>query len=145
MSSVVESLIAAGRLTRISRDRQLINQLLEQAQLHVQSAELLVGSDDSIAAFQIAYDAVRKSCAALLAYHGLRATSRGGHLALFECIAELTDELYEYVADFDMLRQQRNSYEYPTIAGQAPVTSQVQHVVKTAQVVGRIVIELVCE
>ncbi len=86
MSSVVESLIATGRLTRTSRDQRLINQLLEHAQLHIQSAELLVGSDDLIAAFQIAYDAVRKSCAALLVYHELRTTSRGGHHALFECL-----------------------------------------------------------
>lgn len=145
MSSIVESLIAAGRITRISRDRRLINQLLEHAHLHIESAELLAGSDDSIAAFQIAYDGVRKLCAALLAYHGLRTTSRGGHHALFECVAELSDDLREYVADLDVLRQQRNSYEYPTIASQAPITSQVQHVVKTAQVVGRIVIELVGE
>jgi len=145
VSSVVEILLATGRLTRISRDRRLINQLLEQTQLHIKSAELLVGRDDSIAAFQIAYDAVRKSCVALLAYHGLRATSRGGHHALFECVAELTEELHEYVAEFDILRQQRNSYEYPTMAGEAPIAAQIQHAVATARDVRRIIIELVRE
>lgn len=120
MPSVVESLIVAGRLTRISRDRQLINQLLEQAQLHIQSAALLV-------------------------YHGLRATSRGGHYALFECISELSDELRKYVADLELLRRQRNTYEYPSAAGKGPSASQIQHALATAQEVQRIVIELVRE
>ena len=123
----------------------MVIQLLEQTRLHIQSAESLICSDDSIAAFQIAYDAVRKSCVALLTYHELRATSRGGHHALFECVAELSDNLHKYIADFDLLRQQRNSYEYPTIAGQAPITSQIQHAVATARAISRIVIELVGE
>lgn len=145
MSSAVESLIAVGRLTRISRDRRLINQLLEHARLHIESAELLVGSDDSIAAFQIAYDAVRKLCAALLVHHGLRTTSRGGHHALFECVSELSEELEEYLADLEVLRRQRNAYEYPTIASQAPSASQIQHAVATARAISRIVSDLVGE
>jgi hypothetical protein len=75
----------------------------------------------------------------------LRATSRGGHRALFECVAKLTEELHEYVAEFEILRQQRNSYEYPTMAGEAPITSQVLNALATAQDVRRIVIELVRE
>lgn len=145
MSSVVESLIATGRIARISRDKQLINQLLEHAHLHLQSVESLVGSDDSIAAFQIAYDAVRKLCAALLVYYGLRPTSRGGHHALFECISELSDELRKYTADFEVLRRQRNSYEYPSAAGKAPSASQIQHALATARAVSRVVSELVRE
>lgn len=145
MSSVVESLIAAGRIARTSRDQRLINQLLKQARRHIQSAELLVGGDDSVAAFQIAYDAVRKLCAALLAYHGLRTTSRGGHYALFECVSELSDELRKYLADFEMLRRQRNAHEYPAAAGKAPSALQIQHVVATGRAVGRIVSDLVGE
>ena len=145
MSSDVESLIATGRIARISRDRQLINQLLEHAHLHIENAEFLVDSDDSVAAFQIAYDAVRKLCAALLVDYGLRTTSRGGHHALFECISELSDELRIYVADLELLRRQRNACEYPSAAGKSPSASQIQHAVATARDVRRIVIELVRE
>lgn len=122
-----------------------MNQLLEHAHLHIESVELFVGSDDSIAAFQIAYDAVRKLCAALLVHHGLRTTSRGGHYALFECVSELSDELRKYLADLEVLRRQRNSYEYPAAAGKAPSASQIQHAVATARAVGRIVSDLVGE
>jgi len=142
MSSLIDRLIAEGRLNGIARDGQLIDQLREQAQLHIVSAELLLRSEDPIAAFQIAYDAVRKLCAALIAYHGLRATSRGGHHALFECVAELSEELRKYLADLDDLRRQRNSYEYPTTAGQIPSVSQIQYAVATAHAVSRVVSEL---
>ncbi len=145
MSSVVERLIAEGRLNRIARDQKLINSLLDQTHLHIMSAELLLRNEDFIAAYLIAYDAVRKLCAALLAYHGLRATSRGGHHALFECIAELSHELRKYLADLEVLRRQRNAYEYPAAAGKAPSASQVQHAVATARAVGRIVSDLVGE
>ncbi len=145
MSSTVDRLIDVGRIARISRDQRLIKQLLEHANLHIESAELLIGCDDSIAAFQIAYDAVRKLCAALLVHHGFRATSRGGHHALFECVSELSDELRMYLADFEVLRRQRNAYEYPAAAGKSPSDSQIQHAVATARAVGRIVSDLVGE
>ena len=38
--------------------------------------------DDPAGAFQMVYDAARKACSALLAVQGLRATSRGGHIAV---------------------------------------------------------------
>jgi len=120
VSPVVNRLIVEGRLSRIDRDQQLIDHLLVQARLHIESAELLLKSDDLIAAHLVAYDAVRKSCTALLASQGLRPTSRGGHHALFECIAEVSAELHEYFPDLDTLRRQRNSYEYPSFAGHAP-------------------------
>lgn len=145
MSSTVDRLIDVGRIARIFRDQRLIKQLLEHANLHIESAELLVGCDDSIAAFQIAYDAVRKLCAALLAYHGFRTTSRGGHHALFECVSELSDELRMYLVDFEVLRRQRNAYEYPAAAGKVPSDSQIQYAVATARAVGRIVSDLVGE
>jgi hypothetical protein len=48
---------------------------------HLISAEQLA-DDDPAGAFQMAYDASRTACSALLAAQGLRATSRGGHIAV---------------------------------------------------------------
>lgn len=43
------------------------------------------GTDsDPAGALQLAYDAARKAAAALLATQGLRATTRGGHIAVLE-------------------------------------------------------------
>jgi hypothetical protein len=37
-------------------------------------------------AYQLAYDALRKSAASLLEVQGLRATSRGGHIAIQDAV-----------------------------------------------------------
>lgn len=132
MSPIVNRLIVEGRLSRIDRDQQLINHLLVQARHHIESADLLFKSDDLIAAHLVAYDAVRKSCTALLASHGLRPTSRGGHHASLECIVELSTELNVYFPDFDNLRRQRNSYGYPSFAGLEPTEFSIRQAIVLA-------------
>jgi hypothetical protein len=64
------------------------------------------------------YDAARKSLAAVLENQGLRATSRGGHIAVREAVsAQLDPPLGATVRPFDRLRRRRNQSEYPA-AGQ---------------------------
>ena len=43
-------------------------------------------SDDPAGALQLSYDAARKAAAALLAVQGLRATTRGGHIAVIDSV-----------------------------------------------------------
>jgi hypothetical protein len=60
--------------------------LLADAGRHLATAAAGLDADDFAGAYQLAYDALRKSAAALLAVQGLRATSRGGHLAVQEAV-----------------------------------------------------------
>ena len=54
---------------------------------------------------------MRKACAALLAAHGLRATSRGGHLAVQRAVIAMHDRA-EVLRPFDRVRRRRNEVEY---------------------------------
>jgi hypothetical protein len=70
---------------------------------------------DAAGALQLAYDAARKASAALLAAQGLRATTRGGHIAVLEAVREQFNGP-KGVAVFgrtDRLRRRRHDTEYP--------------------------------
>ncbi|GAA1835207.1 hypothetical protein GCM10009682_61770 [Luedemannella flava] len=61
------------------------------------------------------YDAARKALAAVLENQGLRATSRGGHLAVIDALtAQLDPPLGGILRPFDRLRRRRNQAEYPS-------------------------------
>jgi len=133
--ATIEVQIKEGRLAKVARDNELIKHLLSQSNLHIESAQKLIDGDDLVAAHLVAYDAIRKSCAALLVSYGLRATSRGGHYALFECAAALSSDLQDYFPDLDILRRQRDAYEYPTFAGNEPTKFLVEQVIEMARTV----------
>jgi hypothetical protein len=63
--------------------REHADLLLSQARQHLGSAAAIAGSDPA-GAYQLLYDAARKSLAAVLENQGIRATSRGGHIAVRE-------------------------------------------------------------
>jgi hypothetical protein len=110
----VESLIANGDLQRVTADLSSAKSLLEAARRHLSSAASIRESDPE-GAYATLYDAARKACAALLEAQGLRATSRGGHIAVRDAVqaqfAELTGG--GVVRPFDRLRRRRNDIEYP--------------------------------
>jgi hypothetical protein len=78
--AVVERLLASRELDRVSADPDAAKKLIDSANRHLDSARKIRTSDPE-GAYAALYDAARKSCAALLEAQGLRATSRGGHLA----------------------------------------------------------------
>ncbi len=81
----IDALLGNGELDRVQPSTSLGERMLEEARAHLRSARLLV-DDDPVAAFSLAYDAARKASAALLAVQGLRATSRGGHIAIQDAV-----------------------------------------------------------
>jgi hypothetical protein len=90
--------------------------MLAAAEAHLTSARVFVETD-AIAAFSLAYDAARKASAALLAPQRLRATSRGGHIAIQDAVrAQFSGDggLPAFRA-FPRLRRSRNDFEYPDI------------------------------
>jgi hypothetical protein len=60
--------------------------MLDDAARHLSTASAALSLDDRSGAYQLAYDALRKSAASLLEAQELRVTSRGGHIAVQEAI-----------------------------------------------------------
>lgn len=80
----IGELLDAGELERVTADQRIAQLLLDDASRHLATAAAALSSEDLSGAYQLAYDALRKSAASLLALQGLRATSRGGHVAVQE-------------------------------------------------------------
>jgi uncharacterized protein (UPF0332 family) len=78
----ITKLIAQGELEQVTPDLAIAQRLLDDASRHLSTAATALTAEDLSGAYQLAYDALRKSAAALLAAQGLRATSRGGHVAV---------------------------------------------------------------
>jgi hypothetical protein len=117
---VIDQLLDQRRLQRVPPNRDYANRLIEAARRHLVSAGSMAADDpDGCAA--LLYDAARKALAAVLANQGLRATSDGGHLAIYDAVtAQLDPPLGKILRPFDRLRRQRNQAEYPPIDNPAP-------------------------
>jgi hypothetical protein len=110
----IDNMIARGELERVPASREHADLLLAQARRHVASAAAIADSD-AAGAYQLLYDAARKALAAVLENQGLRATSRGGHIAVREAAcAQLDPPLGAVLRPFDRLRRRRNQAEYPS-------------------------------
>lgn len=83
--SDIERLLADGELERVTPSDEITTRLLTDAEAHIRLASRGV-SDDPAGALQLSYDAARKASAALLAVQGLRATTRGGHIAVIDAV-----------------------------------------------------------
>jgi hypothetical protein len=82
--------------------------------MHLSSARILAATEDAGAAFVTAYDAARKSLAAMLAVQGLRARGGdGGHRVLSELMQAQLPQHKGTVREFDWMRQKRNDTQYP--------------------------------
>jgi hypothetical protein len=106
-------MLARGELERVPPSREHADVLLELAQRHLSSAQAIAEFDAS-GAYQLLYDAARKALAAVLENQGLRATSRGGHIAVREAVsAQVDPPLGSVLRPFDRIRRRRNQAEYP--------------------------------
>lgn len=109
----VDALLARGELERVPASREHADELLAQSRGHLESCRLIVASDP-VGAYQLLYDAARKALGAVLENQGLRATSRGGHIAVYEAVAaQLDPPLGKDLRSFDRMRRRRNDAEYP--------------------------------
>jgi hypothetical protein len=112
--ATIEQMMAAGELERVQPNDAHVTALLTTARAHLTSAELLRESDPA-GGYGLLYDAARKSMTAILANQGLRATSRGGHIAVYQAVsAQLDPPLGKIVRPFNRMRARRNDVEYPS-------------------------------
>jgi hypothetical protein len=109
----LDGMLARGELERVPASRTHADLLISQARQHLQSVHAIVALDPA-GAYQLLYDAARKALNAVLENQGLRATSRGGHIAVFDAVsAQLVPPLGTILRPFDRLRRRRHQAEYP--------------------------------
>jgi len=110
----VDGMIRRGEVERVTASRDHAEVLVRQARQHLDSARAIAGVDP-VGGYQLLYDAARKALAAVLENQGLRATSRGGHIAVRDAVsAQLDPPLGAVLRPFDRLRRRRNQAEYPS-------------------------------
>ncbi|GAA1726795.1 HEPN domain-containing protein [Nonomuraea bangladeshensis] len=113
--AALEGMLGRGEIEKVAASRAQAEELLTQARKHMATARLAMESDP-IGAYQLLYDAARKALCAVLENQGLRASSRGGHIAVYEAVsAQLDPPLGQSLRSFDRMRRRRNEAEYPRL------------------------------
>lgn len=132
--STVERLLADDELHHVTPSAAVANRLLVDAVAHIGLASKGV-ADDPAGALQLSYDAVRKASAALLAVQGLRASVRGGHIAVIDAVqAQFNGHGgMEVFSRLHALRRRRNRTEYPRADSPGVNADDAQHALETAE------------
>jgi hypothetical protein len=128
----VRQLIDDGDIEQVTPDITIARRLLEDAGRHLATASAAKAAGDMSGGYQMAYDAFRKSAASLLEAQGLRATSRGGHLAVQEAVTAQFGTAVRIFRSFGRLRRARNSFEYPSSSAPGPAAEDVDDAIKAA-------------
>ncbi len=110
----IADMLAVGELEQVAPSPQNAARLLAEADRHLRSAALLA-ADDQAGAYDMLYAAARKAMAAALAAQGLRATSKGGHLAVQDAVTHQLGATGAVVRPFGRLRRTRNDADYPRL------------------------------
>ena len=110
----VEAMVAAGYLEQVAPSAENAARLLAEAERHLRSAELVADADPA-GVYDLLYAAARKSMAAALAVQGLRATSKGGQIAVQEAVTAQLGRSGAVVRPFGRLRRTRNDADYPRL------------------------------
>lgn len=111
--AAIERMVADGELQLVPASRGQADRLLAQARGHVVSAGK-VCDDDPAGGYALAYDGARKALTAILENQGLRPTTRGGHLAVYEAVrAQLDPPMGRLLRSFNRMRTRRHDAEYP--------------------------------
>ncbi|MBM4574870.1 hypothetical protein GS896_25185 [Rhodococcus hoagii] len=125
----IERLIRDGELERVEGQAANGEPLLGKASQMLASARVVLPTDTD-SAFVLAYDAARHAASALLMQQGLRASTRGGHYAVYKAVEAQFGSGFR---DFGYMRRRRNELEYfkrtgdfatPAEAGQSIVDAE---------------------
>src|SRR5213592_4296952 len=112
--SPIEDLIRRGAVQRVPVDTRAIDRLMDDAQRHLGTSSAATQSGDFAGAYQLAYDAARKSLTALCLSRGLRTKGEGAHATLISVVQMEFKRApgLEIVGKFDQLRRTRNRAQY---------------------------------
>jgi len=128
----IRQLVDGGELDQVQVDESVARRLLADAERHLESARSVAASGDLAGAYQLAYDAMRKCAASLLALQGLRATSRGGHVAIQDAVAAQFGASISAFKSFGRIRRARNRFEYPDADSPGPSAADIADVIALA-------------
>lgn len=128
----IAELISTQELESVRADAVLAKRLLADGERHVGTARSAVDLADLTGAHQLAYDALRKAAAALLAAQGLRATSRGGHIAIQDAVQAQFGSAGSPFRAFSRIRRSRNAFEYPDSDAGGPDGNDVEDAIRVA-------------
>lgn len=110
--ATIDALIASGSIERVPASLEAAEAELVRARTHLASARQVLKTDPE-GAYTLAYDGARRALAAILQNQGLRATSRGGHIAIYEAVlAQLDPPLGSILRPFNRMRARRNEVAY---------------------------------
>jgi hypothetical protein len=132
-SERIGELISQGELGQVPPDIELARRMLADAGRHLATAAAAESTGDLPGAYQLAYDALRKSAASLLEAQGLRATSRGGHIAIQDAVIAQFGSSIRALRSFSRLRRARNSFEYPSAETPGPSLDDVNDAIRVAR------------
>jgi hypothetical protein len=132
-SGRVQELLSTGELGQIPPDTGLARRMLADAGRHLATAAAAESTGDLAGAYQLAYDALRKSAASLLEAQGLRATSRGGRIAVQDAVTAQFGSSIRALRSFSRLRRARNSFEYPSTETPGPSGDDVKDAIRIAR------------
>lgn len=114
--------LAGGELQRITGAQAAGAGWIADARTKLATAETISQSDPATA-YVTAYDAARFALVAMLAQQGLRATQRGGHVAVEHAVRAQFGHRF---AVFATLRRRRAELEYPAYAGERVEASEAR-------------------
>ena len=132
-SERVQELIDRGELGQVPPDDELARRMLADARRHLATAAAAQSTEDLSGAYQLAYDALRKSAASLLEAQGLRSTSRGGHITVQDAVIAQFGSSIRALRSFSRLRRARNTFEYPSTQTPGPSEDDVKDAIRVAR------------
>jgi len=129
-------LITDNELERVTPSHELATRLIADAEAHLTLAAKGI-EDDPAGALQLSYDACRKASAGLLADQGLRATTRGGHIAVIDAVKSQFNDRggMDVFGRLHALRRRRNRTEYPDLDSPGVNEDDARQALETAQAV----------
>jgi hypothetical protein len=121
----VQALVDRGELEHVTASTEQAAAILDDARRHLVSARTIAPSDPP-GAYALTYDAARKSLVAILEAQGLRATSKGGHIILYDtALAQFDPPLGKLIRPFNRMRARRNQIEYASSENPAVTEEEV--------------------
>jgi uncharacterized protein (UPF0332 family) len=132
----VDRMLAARQLERVVVNVGHANAVIVTAQRHLETAKLLADTADVAMAFTAVYDGTRKALSAVLAIYGLRVRPVGGaHRNAGLAATALMPTAAEVIAQFDWMRQVRNSTEYPQDARPEATREDVREAIEAGSAI----------
>jgi hypothetical protein len=128
-SDEIRRALKAGELQQVTGGQAAGEGWLTAARTKCATAALIADADPE-SAYVTAYDAARFALVGVLAHQGLRATQKGGHLAVEHAVRAQFGASF---AAYGTLRRRRAELEYPAYPGEKIELSELGDALETTK------------